>query len=124
MKFTNMKIADTCSSTNMAKHSVYKRQSKVNVIGSILKEVLYNSLAQSIIKIIFSPHKSIELFLFVCVLCSSGFASYFVIQSIMIYMSFGVSTTTRTFFEIPNLFPKVTFFCNLNWFTTESLVMN
>jgi hypothetical protein len=30
MKFTNMKIADTCSSTNLAKYSVYKRQSKVN----------------------------------------------------------------------------------------------
>jgi len=33
-------------------------------------------------------------------------------------MSFGVSTTTRTFFEYPTLFPKVTF-CNFNWFTTE-----
>jgi len=34
------------------------------------------------------------------------------------YLSFGVSTTSRTLYEAPALFPKITI-CNLNPFTTE-----
>ena len=36
----------------------------------------------------------------------------------MTYLTYGVSTTSRTIYETPTLFPKVTF-CNYNYFTTK-----
>jgi hypothetical protein len=88
-------------------------------IEIVLKEVLYNSLAQILIRLIRNPYKILlKLFLFTFVLISIGLASYLVIRSIVDYFTYGVSTTLRTVFETPTLFPKVTF-CNINPFTTE-----
>ena len=56
--------------------------------------------------------------MFAFVLCASGMASYTVVTSFMNYFAYGVTTTTRTFFETPSLFPKVTI-CNINPFTTQ-----
>ena len=93
-------------------------------IKSLLKEVLYNSLAQAIIKIIQTHHLAIKLFLVLCVVCSSSLASYLVIESIMQNFTYGVTTTSRTIFETPTLFPKVTF-CNYNrlgtWYAYDSM---
>jgi hypothetical protein len=82
-------------------------QSKREEIKSLLKEVLYYSLAQAIIKISISPFLLIKYILFLFFLGSIGLTSYLVI-----------STTSRTIYETPTLFPKVTF-CNYNKFTTE-----
>ena len=41
-----------------------------------------------------------------------------VIHSLIVYFNYDVSTTSRTIFETPTLFPKVTF-CNINWITTK-----
>jgi hypothetical protein len=87
-------------------------------IKKLLKDVLYNSLAQTVIRIVLTPYKILKLFLIVCVLCSIALASYLVIHSIIEYYTYGVYTTTRTIYETPTLFPKVTF-CNINPFTTE-----
>jgi len=91
---------------------------KKATILALIKEVLYNSLAQAVIKIILTPHLLIKAVLTVCVLCSTGLASYLVIQSIIEYFTYGVTTASRTIFETPTLFPKVTF-CNVNKYTTE-----
>jgi hypothetical protein len=91
---------------------------KKEFILNLCKEVLYNSLAQSIIKIIFTPYKILKVFLSICVLLSSGLAAYLVLQSIMTFFTYGVTSTSRTIYETPTLFPKVTF-CNVNPFTTE-----
>jgi len=87
-------------------------------IKSLLKEILYNSLAQAIIKIFLSPFILIKLILFIFVVVSISLAAYLVISSIMTYFAYGVSTTSRIIYETPTLFPKVTF-CNLNPITTE-----
>ena len=60
----------------------------------------------------------IKVFLTIFILTSTNFASNLVIQSILTYLSYGVSTTSRIIYENPTLFPKVTF-CNVNQFTTE-----
>ena len=91
---------------------------KKESITSLLKEVLYNSYAQAIITFFLTPHLMIKAFLAMCVLGTSGLASYIVIQTIMTYLSYGVTTTSRTIYETHTLFPKVTF-CNINPFTTE-----
>jgi hypothetical protein len=87
-------------------------------IKSLIKETLYNSLAQAIIKIIETPYFTLKTFLLICVLASSGFCSYLVIELILSYFSYGVNTTSRTLYETPALFPKITI-CNVNPFTTE-----
>ena len=59
---------------------------KENVlIKTLLKESLYNSLAQAIVKILQTPHFTLKLFLSLFVLGTSGLASYLVIKSILDY---------------------------------------
>jgi hypothetical protein len=88
-------------------------------IKSLIKETLYNSTAQAIIKIIETPIFTLKIFLFLCVIFSSGVCSYLIVQLILSYLSYGVSTTTRTLYEAPALFPKITI-CNTIPFTTPN----
>jgi hypothetical protein len=85
---------------------------------TILKEVLYNSFAQAVIRSILTPHLILKIFLLLLIVSSSVLAWYLVIKSIMTYFTYGVSTTSRSIYETPTLFPKVTF-CNLNQYATE-----
>jgi hypothetical protein len=93
-------------------------EKKNESILGLLKEILYNSLAQAIIKLILTPNYTLKIFLVIFVAASSGYSSFLVIQSIMEYFRYDVSTTSRSIHENPTLFPKITF-CNVNWFTTE-----
>jgi hypothetical protein len=93
-------------------------QNRREQIKALVKDVLYNSFAQSLIKIAITPILTLKVFLSIFVLVSSGIASFLVIGSIVSYLSYEVSTTSRTIYENPTLFPKVTF-CNVNWFNTE-----
>ena len=97
---------------------VENSKEKLDSIKSLLKEILYNSFAQATIRFVLSPHIDVKLFLLIFLLGSSGLASYLVIQSIMEYFTYGVSTTSRTIYETPTLFLKVTI-CNVNWLQTE-----
>jgi hypothetical protein len=98
--------------------NVKQKDDKKELIKTLLKEILYNSLGQAVIKIIYSPNLVLKIFLLISVLVSTCFASFFVINAFICYFTYGVSTMTRTIFETPTLFPKVTF-CNSNKFTTE-----
>lgn len=100
------------------KHEANPNEKRKQVINSILKEVLYNSLAQAILNIILTPHLVLKLVLLIFVFGTTGLASYLVIQSIFSYLSFESSTTSRIIFQTPATFPQVTF-CNVNWATTE-----
>jgi hypothetical protein len=93
-------------------------KAKETEIKNFLKEILYTSLSQAIIKIFLTPHLILKVFLTIFVLVSSVLASYLVIQSIIVYFTYEVTTKSRIVYETPTLFPKVTF-CNLNEFTTE-----
>ena len=88
------------------------------LIKLLIKETLYNSIAQAILRIIQSHHIVLRLFLLVCVVLTSALSSYLVIESVMSYFRYDVITTSRSVFEMPTLFPKVTI-CNQNPFTTE-----
>ena len=88
------------------------------LIKQTLKEVLYNSLAQAILKIFQTPHILLKVFLVVFVIVANGLCAYLILQAVLNFLSFEVITTTRTIFETPSLFPKVTI-CNVNPFATE-----
>ena len=90
-------------------------------IKILIKETLYNSLAQAIIKIIETPIFTLKMFLFLCVILSSGVCSYLIIELIVTFFSYDVTTKSRTFYETPALFPKITI-CNINPFTTKHAV--
>jgi hypothetical protein len=87
----------------------------------LVKETLYNSLAQAIIKIVETPYLTIKACLFTFIIISSGLCSFLIIELVMSYLSFGVTTASRTLYETPALFPKVTI-CNVNPLTTEYAV--
>jgi hypothetical protein len=87
-------------------------------IISLLKEVLYNSLAQAIIKIALTPYTVLKIILFLFALGTCGFASYLIRSSLLTYASYCVSTRSRSIYETPTLFPQVTF-CNYNSFATK-----
>ena len=80
--------------------------------------ILDNPLAHSIISIIETPHIYLKAFLLVFVTLNSALASYMLINVLMTYFSYGVITTSRTMFEMPAQFPRVTI-CNSYIFTTE-----
>ena len=92
--------------------------SKKEAIHLLLKEVLYNSFAQAILKLLQTPHVILKIILFLFVLTTFGITSYLVIESIMDYYSYEVSTTSRSFYENATPFPKV-MFCNVNQFATQ-----
>jgi hypothetical protein len=96
-----------------------KKRNRLKIEAKI-KEILENAFETPWFesKIYYSPHFFLKTFLFLFIIVSTGYVSYLTIQSIMAYLEYGVATTTRTYFETPMLFPKVTI-CNLNPFTTE-----
>ena len=90
-----------------------------------LKEILKETIesldtpsTKALIKIIVTPHFFLKLILFLFLIGTSGYSSYLVIQSIINYFNYDVTTTSRTIYEMPTLFPKVTF-CNVNSYTTQ-----
>ena len=93
------------------------QRNKVAIIH-ILKEILSTQLAQAILNSILANNQVLRLFLILFVLGSTSYSSYLVIQSIITYLTYGVSTTTRVFYETPALFPKITF-CNANPFASQ-----
>jgi len=87
-------------------------------VRSLIKETLYNSAAQAIVKIYESPFFTVKTFLLASVLVSSGLCSFLILELIVSYLSYGVVTVSRTLYETPALLPKVTI-CNVNPFTTQ-----
>ena len=87
-------------------------------LKSILKDAMQTPSTLAMVNIIFSPYLSLKIFALIFVLASTGLASYLVIDSVLSYFAYGVTSASRTIYETPTLFPKVTF-CNLNRFTTE-----
>ena len=72
-------------------------------------KVLYNSLAQAIIRIKETPHVSLKIFLDTFVLNSSGFTSFSVIQVIIDCYKRKVVSLSRDYYERATLLSKVTF---------------
>ena len=85
---------------------------------SLAKEILYSSLCQAICRTIqhhFLVHK---FFWFASLLISFLTCSYFVYESLALFVSYEVDTNTRTIYETSSVFPKITY-CNKNPFTTK-----
>jgi hypothetical protein len=95
-----------------------RKSNKNHGIKCLVKDTLYNPLSQAIIKLIETPYSTLKAFLFICILISISLCAYLIIELVLSYLNFGVSTTTRTLYETSVVFPKVTI-CNVNPFTTR-----
>jgi hypothetical protein len=115
---TMIEVESSNSSNDFLVSNANKSKKIKEVIHEIAKETFQTPLTMAVTNIVFTPHYPLKIFLFIFVLVSTGLASYTVIQSVMAYFNFDVTTTSRTLYETPTLFPKVTF-CNVNKYTTE-----
>jgi hypothetical protein len=86
-------------------------------LKEIFKESFETPWFKSMVKIFHSPHALLKIFLFTFSVTSTVYASYLTIQSVEAYLAYEVTTKSRTYYETPMLFPKITF-CNLNMLTT------
>ena len=84
----------------------------------LTKEILYNSLAQAIIRLAQTPFKLVKIFLALSVVLSSGLAIIYIYGSFEAFFMYEVTTTSRQILETPTLFPKITI-CNRNRFQTR-----
>lgn len=108
-------------SSESVSYFVLNRAKQNEHIKALVKDSLYNSISQACIKIVHTPYRLVQLYLITLILVVASTCAYLVIASILTYLSFDVTTTTRHYYETPTLFPKVTI-CSANIFTTrESL---
>jgi len=75
-------------------------------LAKLVKDTLYNSAAQAILKMVQTPSKVVKIFWFICLVCACCLCTYFVIESLVLFFSYEVSTNTRTYTETSSLFPK------------------
>jgi hypothetical protein len=115
---TNVESERPKSNNEKSKLEKSEFQKNKESIIRILKESLSTQLAQAILNSILTTNLVLQLFLITFILGSTSYSSYLVIQSILTYLTYGVSTTTRVFYETPTLFPKITF-CNANLFSSQ-----
>ena len=112
MKFFN-KIS-TKSQTNASNNTEPKKY----LIKQILNDVLDDSLSKAILKLFTSPSIFVRVFWCLGLLFSTGLCSYFLIESILVFFTYQLRTTVRTYAEVTSEFPKITF-CNKNPLITK-----
>ena len=67
-----------------------------------------NEAFQGFFKVLFAPKKTIKIFWFLSLIVSNALNAYLVVQSILTYLTFEVSTSSKFLAENPTLFPKIT----------------
>jgi hypothetical protein len=81
---------------------------KKKALRVVLKEAFETPWFKSIVKIIYSPHIILKLFLFIFGLSAFSYASYLVIESIMTYFNYEVRHKITHHTRDAHSFPKST----------------
>ena len=79
---------------------------KKELIQKLVKEVLFNSTAQAILKIYQTSNALIKILWSFCLMVSFSLCAYFVIESMITFVSYEVNTKIRSYSEQTSLFPK------------------
>ena len=98
-------------------HKNPKPKSQSNLVKRLLKQNLTIEAVQGFFKIFFASSKTIKCFWTLSLFVANGLNAYLIISSIMTYLSFSVSTSSKTIIENPTDFPQITI-CNNNQFCT------
>ena len=116
---TKTETLPTKEDNSFSPSSLKPRQNQRKVkIRAILDDV-QSELMRACFKIFETPYFTVSAFLFIFILISTGLAAYLVTQTIMSYLSYEVTTTTRIMYESSSQFPKITI-CNCNPFTSKN----
>ena len=99
----------------------FERQNQRDLVKRILIKNLTNEAVQGFFKIFFSSSKSIKIFWSLSLILANGLNAYLVISSILTYLSYGVSTSSKAIVENPTDFPQITI-CNNNQFCTRNAI--
>ena len=87
-------------------------------VFEIIRDILYNSLSQAIIRIFQAKNFAVRIYLVIASLSLICLAAYLTLESFLSYFSYQVISTSRTISETPTTFPKITL-CNINMFTSK-----
>jgi hypothetical protein len=105
---------------NVSLHKI-ESDKKAPRLMDVLKDNLTCEMYHALLDVFDSKHFIIKIHLSIFLLISYGLASYMTIALIMNYFNYGVTTSIRTIYETPAVFPKVTF-CNLNQYATKEAI--
>ena len=72
----------------------------------VLENTLSGEIYHTILTLFITPHFSLKLFLLLFLVVSLGLASYTTITLVLSYFDYGVTTSVRTIYETPTVFPK------------------
>ena len=81
------------------KTRISDKQLIFKMFKNLIKDRLYNSLAQALLKILWTPHLIIRSFLSICVIISSCLSAYLVVKSFFNYFDYEVITVYRSISE-------------------------
>jgi hypothetical protein len=126
LSISKSELTSTIDEQNLNHNEQVRKEEKtqsneVSFIKAFLRENLDTfdtPSTKALFKIFLSRHILLKVFYILFLLASTGLASYLVIESIMNYLAFDVTTKSRTIYETPTLFPKVAF-CNRNMYQTK-----
>jgi hypothetical protein len=121
-KSNNDADSETPRANEEAETNISHSKDESNVKPSGLMDLLKNNLScemyHALLEVFNSKHYIIKIHLTVFLLISYALASYMTIELVINYFNYGVTTSIRTIYETPAVFPQITF-CNLNQFTTK-----
>jgi len=102
----------------MSKRMIKKKVKIKPAILNTLKEILYNSTGQGLVKILHNQYKTVQIMWIVTLVCSSTLCFFLITNNVLNFLKFDVNTKTRKITQIPMLFPTITI-CNKNMFQTS-----
>jgi hypothetical protein len=116
------KLKANKSSAQTGEQNVHEKKIQNNQhepLMALLKKHLTNEMHGAIFISIETPHLMLKLFLIAFLLIAYSLAAYTTIKLILTYLQYDIVTKSRTIYETPSVYPKITL-CNLNPFTTLS----
>ena len=97
------------------KRDVHMEKGTTEEIRKLFLTTATNEALQGFFKVLFSSKKTIKIFWISSLIVTNGLNAYLIIESILAYLSYDVSTSSKYIAENPTLFPKITI-CKFEFF--------
>ena len=99
----------------MKKDNVHIEEKTTEEIRKLFLTTATNEALQGFFKVLFSSKKTIKIFWISSLIVTNALNAYLIIESILAYLSYDVSTSSKYIAENPTLFPKITI-CKFEFF--------
>jgi hypothetical protein len=105
------KLKANKSSAQTGEQNVHEKKLQNNQhtpLMALLKKHLTNEMHGAIFISIETPHLMLKLFLIAFLLIAYSLAAYTTIKLILTYLQYDIVTKSRTIYETPSVYPKIT----------------